>query len=206
MKKIKLLTLLLVVQIAFTNCQTKVKTETYEVTPEFAKLIDKPKVHFKVEIPLSLNFERPRVGKKTTSYGMIQKKNTENQVVEMCSLGYIQVTGSDFDTSAKSFLKQVKDMLEGAGYKMEESSIGYINFDGKDHLALTAIATMGKGLFDEFVGRYYFNAILKPNPKKDSNVQIMFFMSARDDQNIKSYTDFEDKLDISTLWRTFKYL
>ncbi|MFD1061932.1 hypothetical protein ACFQ1Q_01640 [Winogradskyella litorisediminis] len=208
MKKILLIILAFTVQVSLTNCQNKtIETKTYEVTPEFAKSINKPEVHFKVEIPTSLNFDKPQPGKKTSSYGMIQKKNDKNEIIEMCSFGYIDIKGqTDFEDTAKSFLGQVKDMLEGAGYKMEESKIGYIKLDNNDHLALTAIASMDEGLFDEFVGRYYFNAVIRPNPNPKASTQIMFFMSARDDQNINEYKDFIEKLDISTVWETFKYL
>ena len=73
MKKITSIALLLCMQICFVQCKDKVAVETYKVTPEFAEKIDKPEVHFTVDIPKSLQFDKPEPGKKTSSYGMIQK-------------------------------------------------------------------------------------------------------------------------------------
>ena len=76
-------------------------------------------------------------------------------------------------------------------------------FDGEKYLSLRAIGTMKEGLSDQFVGRYYFNTIAKPNPH--GNTHIIMLMAARDDQ-VSTYEDFKDKLTISTVWKTFTYL
>ena len=91
MNNIKLILLLLCIQFSFLQCQNKKEEAviTYEVTPEFSKKIDKPEVHFKVDIPKSLKFDKPVEGKKTYSYGMIQKIGEDSIVTEMCSFGYI---------------------------------------------------------------------------------------------------------------------
>lgn len=203
MKNSKLIAFTFFISFLFIQCQPGVIT--YEVTPEFSKKIDKPAVHFTVDIPESLDFEKPEEGKKTYSYGMIRKLNEEKEVIEMYSLSYILLEGTmNLEKNGLSFMKQIRDMLSGAGYDLEEDNIGVVEFDGEKYLAMQAIGTMKEGISPEFVGRYFFNAVVKPNPNGDTN--IIMLMAARDDQNVKTYEDFKDKLTISTLWKTFKYL
>lgn len=203
MHKIKFIIVLICIQISFVQCQTKEDVITYEVTPEFAKEIDKPEVHFKVDIPKSLNFDKPVAGKKGYSYGMIQEKGKDSIVTEMYSFGYISMNGMSLEKDGKTFITQIRDMLKSGGYKIEEDSIGIQEFDGEDYLSLQAIGTMKEGLSDEFVGRYYFNVIAKPNPHSETH--IIMLMAARDDQ-VSSYEDFKDKLSISKVWQSFTYL
>jgi len=203
MKKITSIALLLCEQICFVQCKEKIAVETYEVTPEFAKKIDKPEVHFTVDIPKSLKFNKPVEGEKTYSYGMIQKVEKDSLVSEMYSFGYIKMNGTSLEKDGQSFMKQIRDMLKSGGYEIEENKIGMMEFDGKKYLSLQAIGTMKEGLSKEFVGRYYFNTVAKPNPHGDTH--IIMLMAARDDQ-VKSYEDFKDKLTISTVWKTFTYL
>lgn len=192
--------------IAFSlvNCNTAVEVETYEVTPEFAEKIDKPEVHFKVDIPKTLKFNKPVEGKKTSSYGMIQKVNDDGVVVEMCSFGYISLDGMALDKNAISFMKQIRDMLKRGGYEIKNDIIGTQQFDGGEYIALRTEGTMEEGKTPEFVGKYLFNAVVKPNPH--GSTHIIMLMAARDDQPAKTYEDFKDKLTISTVWNTFKYL
>ncbi|WP_430411765.1 hypothetical protein [Kordia sp.] len=204
MKKIKLIALLLCVHFSFVQCQTKEDVITYEITPEFAKKIDKPEVHFTVDIPKSLELIKPEEGKKNYSYGMIQKHNEDNVVTEMYSFGYISMNGMTLEKDGQSFMKQIRDMLKSGGYEIEEDNISITEFDGEKYLSLRAIGKMKDGLSDLFQGRYYFNVVAKPNPYGDTH--IIMLMSARDDQDIKTYEDFKDKLTISTVWKTFKYL
>ena len=114
MKKIKLISFALFIQFSFVQCQTKVEAEviTYEVTPEFSKKIDKPAVHFTVDIPENLDFIKPEEGKKTYSYGMIRELNNEKIVTEMYSLSYIRMdAGMNFEKEGISFMKQIRGML-----------------------------------------------------------------------------------------------
>ena len=201
MKTIKIIVLAFIIQLSFVQCQQEV--QTYEVTPEFAKKIDKPEVHFKVDIPTSLKFEKPVEGKKTYSYGMIQEVGKDSIVTEMYSFGYITMNGMSLEKDGQTFMKQIRDMLKSGGYEIEEANIGVMEFDGEKYLSLRAIGTMKKGLSDQFVGRYYFNTIAKPNPHGDTH--IIMLMAARDDQ-VQTYKDFKDKLSISTVWKTFEYL
>lgn len=201
MKTIKIIVLAFIIQLSFVQCQQEV--QTYEVTPEFAKKIDKPEVHFKVDIPTSLKFEKPVEGKKTYSYGMIQEVGKDSIVTEMYSFGYITMNGMSLEKDGQTFMKQIRDMLKSGGYEIEEANIGVMEFDGEKYLSLRAIGTMKTGLSDQFVGRYYFNTIAKPNPHGDTH--IIMLMAARDDQ-VQTYKDFKDKLSISTVWKTFEYL
>jgi hypothetical protein len=203
MKKIKLIAFLLLIQFTFVQCQTEVAVKTYEVTPEFAEKIDKPAVHFTVDIPETLNFTKPKEGVKTYSYGMIQEVNKDSIVTEMYSFGYITMNGMSLEKDGQTFMKQIRDMLKRGGYEIEEDNIGMFEFDGEKYLSLRAIGTMKEGLSDLFVGRYYFNTVAKPNPHGDTH--IIMLMAARDDQ-VSTYEDFKDKLTISTVWKTFTYL
>ncbi|EDP97538.1 hypothetical protein U8527_04275 [Kordia algicida OT-1] len=203
MYKIKFIILLICVQISFVQCQTKEEVLTYEVTPEFAKKIDKPEVHFTVDIPKSLKFDKPVEGKKTYSYGMIQEVGKDSIVTEMYSFGYITMNGMSLEKDGKTFITQIRDMLKSGGYEIEEDKIGIQEFDGKKYLSLQAIGTMKEGLSNEFVGRYFFNVIAKPNPHSDTH--IIMLMAAKDDQ-LSNYEDFKDKLTISKVWQSFTYL
>ncbi|MFK7749620.1 MAG: hypothetical protein AB8B65_14585 [Kordia sp.] len=203
MKKITSVILLLCVQICFIQCKETIEVETYEVTPEFAKKIDKPEVHFTVDIPKNLKFDKPVEGEKTYSYGMIQNVGKDSIVTEMYSFGYVKMDGLSLEKDGKSFMTQIRDMLKRGGYEIEEANIGVTEFDGKKYLSLQAIGTMKEGVSKEFVGRYYFNTVAKPNPH--GNTHIIMLMAARDDQ-VKNYEDFKDKLNISTVWQTFTYL
>ncbi|MGH1383667.1 hypothetical protein [Kordia sp.] len=203
MKKITSIILLLCVQICFMQCKDKIEVETYEVTPEFAKKIDKPEVHFTVDIPTNLKFKKPVEGEKTYSYGMIQNVGKDSVVTEMYSFGYIKMNGMSLEKDGQTFMKQIRDMLKSGGYEIEEDNIGIMEFDGKKYLSLQAIGIMKEGISKEFVGRYYFNTVAKPNPYGDTH--IIMLMAARDDQ-VKTYEDFKDKLGISKVWNTFKYL
>ena len=204
MNKIKLIAIALFVQLSFVQCQNEVEVTTYEVTPEFAEKIDKPPIHFTVDIPKSLDFEKPEEGKKTYSYGMIRELNDEKVVTEMYSLSYIKLEGNaSLEKEGPNFMKQIRDMLKSGGYELEEDSIGMLEFDGKKYLSLQVTGTIKEGLSEEFKGRYLFNSIVKPNPYGDTN--IIMLMAARDDQ-VQTYEDFKDKLTISTLWKTFTYL
>ena len=204
MNKIKLIAIALFVQLSFVQCQNEVEVTTYEVTPEFAEKIDKPPIHFTVDIPKSLDFEKPEEGKKTYSYGMIRELNDEKVVTEMYSLSYIKLEGNaSLEKEGPNFMKQIRDMLKSGGYELEEDSIGMLEFDGKKYLSLQVTGTIKEGLSEEFKGRYLFNGIVKPNPYGDTN--IIMLMAARDDQ-VQTYEDFKDKLTISTLWKTFTYL
>ncbi|WP_160129517.1 hypothetical protein [Kordia antarctica] len=204
MNKIKLIALILVVQFNFVQCQEKVEVETYEVTPEFAKKLDKPEVHFTVDIPKQLKLEKPVEGKKSFSYGMIQEVGKDSVVTEMYSFGYISLDGMSLEKDGLTFMKQIRDMLKSGGYELEEDNIGILEFDGEKYLALQTIGTMKEGLSDQFVGRYFFNVVAKPNPH--GNTHIVMLMAARDDQGISTHEDFKDKLSTSTVWKTFKYL
>ncbi|AXG68136.1 hypothetical protein KORDIASMS9_00326 [Kordia sp. SMS9] len=206
MKKITKITLLCCVLLCFTHCKekTKVAVETFEMTPEYAEKIDKPEVHFKVDIPKNLQFDKPVEGKKTSSYGMIQEKNDDGVVTEMYSFGYISLDGMEFEKNARSFMVQIRDMLKRGGYKVDKHEIGMLPFDGEKYVSFQATATMEEGKTPEFVGNYLFNAVVKPNPH--GNTHIIMLMAARDDQNAVTYEDFKDKLAISTVWNTFKYL
>ena len=206
MKNIKNTIVLFGLIIGFSSCNTKPKEDviTYTVTPEFCKLIDKPEVHFTVNIPKTLHLDKPKTGKKNSSYGMIQEKDNDSIVTEMYSFGYIASNGITIEEGGKSFMIQIKNMLKNAGYKIEEDTIGMTNFDGKSYMSLNMIGTMEQGLSDLFIGRYYFNIVAKPNP--NGNTHILMLMAAREDQGITTYEDFKDKLSISTVWKTFKYL
>jgi len=208
MKKITSIVMLLCVQLCFVQCKDKkklnVEVETYEVTPEFAEKIDKPEVHFTVDIPKSLQFDKPVIGKKTSSYGMIRKIADDGVVVEMYSLGYISIDGMDFEENARSFMTQIRDMLKRGGYEIEGDTIGMLEFDGEKYMSLRTYGIMEEGKTPEFIGKYLFNAVVKPNPY--GNTSIIMLMAAREDQGAKTYEDFKDKLTISTVWNTFKYL
>lgn len=203
MNKLKLILLFLFVQLSLVQCQTKQEVITYEVTPEFAEKIDKPAVHFTVDVPTSLKLDKPVEGAKSYSYGMIQEIGKDSIVSEMYSLGYITLDGTSLEEGGASFMQQVRDMLKGGGYDVEEDNIGVMEFDGEKYVSLRAIGTMKDGMSDLFVGRYFFNVIAKPNPYGDTH--IIMLMAARDNQ-VKTYDDFKDKLTISTVWKTFKYL
>jgi len=203
MNKIKLILLFLFVQFSLVQCQTKQEVTTYEVTPEFAEKIDKPKVHFTVDVPKSLKLEKPVEGKKSYSYGMIQEIGKDSVATEMYSFGYITLDGTSLEEGGASFMQQIRDMLKGGGYDVEEDNIGVMEFDGEKYVSLRAIGTMKDGMSDLFVGRYFFNVIAKPNPY--GSTHIIMLMAARDDQ-VKTYDDFKDKLTISTVWKTFKYI
>ncbi|MEM6687121.1 MAG: hypothetical protein AAF617_15175 [Bacteroidota bacterium] len=204
MKKITSIVWLICLGICLVQCKNKQAVETYKVTPEFAEKIDKPAVHFTVDIPKSLKFNKPQEGKKTSSYGMIQKVNNDGIVVEMCSLGYISLDGAAFENNARSFLGQVRSLLKRGGYTIEKDTIGNLSFNGEKYMTLQAEATMEKGLTPEFEGKYLFNVVVKPNPH--GNTHMIMLMNARDDQAAKTYEDFKDKLTISTIWNTFTYL
>lgn len=204
MKTFKLYTFLFLMSFSFFQCQEKVEVIHYEVTPEFCKKIDKPEVHFSVDIPINLNLKKPEEGKRNYSYGMIKKIDENKEVLEMCSFGYIKLEGStEVEKNALSFLERILGMLKGAGYEFETAEIAITNFDGKKYATLQGIATMKEGLNEEFVGRFYFNSVTLPNPKDDTH--IILLMQARDDQNISNYNDFSDKLDISRVWSSFEY-
>ncbi len=205
MKNIKIIAFALFVHFSLVQCQTKDKIEviTYEVTPEFAEKIDKPTVHFTVDVPTSLKLDKPEEGKKSYSYGMIQEIGKDSIVTEMYSFGYITLDGTTLEEGGASFMKQIRDMLKGGGYEIEEDTIGTMQFDGEEYISLRAIGKMKDGLSDLFVGRYFFNVIAKPNPHGDTH--IIMLMAARDDQ-VTAYEDFKDKLAISTVWKTFEYL
>ncbi len=207
MKRIKFIAILCCIQFGLVQCQNKESIEviTYEVTPEFCEKIDKPEVHFTVDIPKSLKLKKPVEGKKNYSYGMIQKENEEKIVTEMYSFGYITMSGgSTLEKDGATFMEQIRSMLKSGGYVLEEDFIGVVEFDGEKYLSLRTIGKMKEGLSDQFVGRYFFNVVAKPNPYGDTNVIML--MSVRDDQAATTYEDFKDKLTISTVWKTFKYL
>ncbi len=193
-------------QLTLVNCQDKVdkNTITYTITPEFSAKIDKPEVHFTTQIPKDLIIDKPIVGKKNSSFGMIQKKNKDSVVVQMYSFSYINANPESLKVTSKTFFNQIKNMLEYGGYEMSESKIEDVTFDGEKYLALQAIGTMSNDSSPAFKGTYFFNIILKPNPYADTH--IIMLMSARDDQNITNYEDFKDKLEISTIWKNFKYI
>ncbi|HIC32763.1 MAG TPA: hypothetical protein EYO76_12685 [Flavobacteriaceae bacterium] len=88
-------------------------------------------------------------------------------------------------------------MLQYGGYEMSLCKIEDVTFDGEKYLALQAIGKMSNDSDPAFKGSYYFNIILKPNPYKDTH--IIMIMSARDDQNISDFKDFENNLEISTI-------
>lgn len=202
MKYTKSLIALFLIQFFLTSCQTKEDVHNYVVTPEFSKSIGKPEIHFKVNYPKSLKLDKPT--KNSKSYGMLQERTEDGLVTEMCSFGYVKLDGITIAKGGKNFLGQITSMLEGAGYDIEESKIGFIKFDSEEYMSLNMIGTMKEGISDMFIGRYYFNSIIKPNP--NSNTHIIFLMAAREDQGISNYSDFADKLSISTIWQTFKYL
>lgn len=204
MKKITKIVVALCMLLSLTNCKEKVPVETYEMTPEFAEKIDKPEVHFKVDIPKNLKIDKPEEGKKNSSYGMVQKVGDDGVVTEMCSFGYISLDGMNLEESGKSFLKQIRDMLKRGGYTIEKDEIGAFQFDGEEYFSLRTMGMMKEGISKEFVGNYLFNIVIKPNPH--GNTHIIMLMAARDDQAAKTYEDFKDKLDISTVWNTFTYL
>lgn len=195
-----------VLLISTFSCKNKVekKTITYEVTPEFCTQIKKPEVHFTSEIPENLQIERPKPGKKSFSYGMFQKKNSDSIVVQMYSYGYINADSLTLKTTGKTFFSQIQSLLESGGYKMSQSKIENVNFDNNNYLALQAIGNINGKNDPSFIGTYHFNIILKPNPYK--NTHIIMIMAARDDQSISSFEDFKDQLDISTIWNSFTYL
>jgi hypothetical protein len=204
MKKLAYIALLTVVCFCGIQCNTAVEVETYKVTPEFAEKIDKPEVHFTVDIPKSLQFKKPEEGKKSSSYGMIQKVNDDGVVVEMCSFGYISLDGMEYEKNTRSFMRQIRSMLKSGGYTIENDTIGNLSFDGEKYITLQTEAIMEEGKTPEFVGKYLFNVVAKPNP--NGNTSIIMLMAARDDQKATSYEDFKDKLSISTVWNTFTYL
>ncbi|PTX58789.1 hypothetical protein C8N46_11297 [Kordia periserrulae] len=210
MKKIITIAFVLSICLCLVQCTDKqkntpkVEVETYEVTPEFAEKIDKPEVHFKVDIPKNLKFTKPEEGKKNSSYGMVQKIGEDEVVTEMYSFGYISLDGMNLEESGISFLKQIRDMLKRGGYSIENDEIGTFEFDGEEYISLRTIGTMKEGMSDEFVGNYLFNIIIKPNPY--GNTHIIMLMAARDDQAAKTYDDFKDKLTVSTIWNSFTYL
>lgn len=203
MKKVVVLIAIVLINSLFIRCQTKDSFITYEVTPDFCKQIGKTKVHFTVNIPKSLNFKKPIPNKKNSSYGVVEKTDKNNLVSEMYSFGHIKMDGMAIDIAGVGFLKQIRLMLKRGGYMLEPSKIGHLTFDEKKYMSLQVAGTMEKGLSDMYKGRYLFNIIIKPNPY--SNVHIVMLMAARDDQ-IKSYSDFADKLSISEIWKSFKYL
>lgn len=204
MRNIKLILLLVCIQFSCVQCQNKEEVLTYEVTPEFSKKIDKPEVHFTVEIPKSLKFDKPVEGKKTYSYGMIQKIGADSIVTEMCSFGYIKLEGVTLDKGGLSFMKQIKSMLRSGGYEFENSRMGLLDFDGKKYMGLRLIGEMKPGKSDLFVGKYRFNVVAKPNPYGDTH--IIFLMAVKDEDESIDYEDFKDKLTISKMWQSFKYL
>lgn len=205
-KHLHIFLLVLFSQITLVNCQDKVEknTVTYTITPEFSAEIDKPEVHFTTQIPKGLIIERPIIGKKNSSFGMIQKKNKDSVVLQMYSFGYINADSVSLTTTSKTFFKQIKNMLQYGGYEMSLCKIEDVTFDGEKYLALQAIGKMSNDSDPAFKGSYYFNIILKPNPYKDTH--IIMIMSARDDQNISDFKDFENNLEISTIWQNFKYI
>ncbi|WP_420574942.1 hypothetical protein [Kordia sp.] len=203
MKKISFILSLICLQISFVQCQTEEEVITYEVTPEFSKKIDKPEVHFTVKIPKSLKFDKPVEGKKTHSYGMIQKRDKDSIVSEMYSFGYITLDGLSLEKDGKTFMEQIRNMLKSGGYQLEEHTIGVSEFDGENYLSLKAVGTMKEGLSDEFIGRYYFNVIAKPNPY--SKTHIIMLMAAKDSE-VSDFEDFKNKLTISKVWKSFTYL
>ena len=177
MNNFKLILLLLCVQLSFIQCQNQKEEAviTYEVTPEFAKKIDKPEVHFKVDIPKSLKFDKPEEGKKTYSYGMIQKIGKDSIVTEMCSFGYIKLDGIALEKGGLDFMKQIRSMLRSGGYKFVDSEMGTLEFDGEKYMSLRLIGEMEEGKSDLFVGKYRFNVVAKPNPY--SGTHILFLMA-----------------------------
>lgn len=200
----KIYTLLFLISVTFFGCQDKVEVTNYEVTPEFSKKINKPEVHFSVDIPNHLEFTKPEEGKKNSSYGMIKKLDAENNLLEMCSFGYIKLDGiPDIEESTISFFQQILGMLKGAGYNFEKDAIGVTTFGGKKYVTLQGIATMETGINKGYEGRFYFNSVAIPNPK--GNTHIIMMMQARDDQNITSFNDFSNKLAVSTIWQSFEY-
>ncbi|WP_417556776.1 hypothetical protein [Mesoflavibacter zeaxanthinifaciens] len=207
MKKHLLFFLLVVFsQLTLVNCQDKVdkKTITYTITPEFSAKIDKPEVHFTTQIPKDLIIDKPIVGKKNSSFGMIQKKDKDSVVIQMYSFSYINAKQESLNFVSETFLNQIKSMLQFGGYEMIESKIEEVTFDDEKYFALQAIGKMSNDSNPAFKGTYFFNVILKPNPYRDTH--IIMLMSARDDQNINNYEDFKDKLEISTIWQNFKYI
>ncbi|WP_046746120.1 hypothetical protein [Kordia zhangzhouensis] len=205
MKKLTLIVASILLQISLVNCQTKNDgVITYEVTPEFAKKIDKPEVHFKVDIPKSLHFDKPVEGKKTSSYGMVQKYDKDSIVTEMCSFGYIKIDGMSLDEQGISFMKQIKNMLRSGGYKFENSNLGLLDFDGKKRVGLQLIGEMEEGASPQFIGKYRFNITTRENPS--GNTHIIFLMAAKDEDESLSYEDFKDKLTISKIWQSFQYI
>lgn len=204
MNTIKLVLFLHFIQFSFVQCQNKEAVITYEVTPEFAKKIDKPEVHFTVDIPKSLKFDKPVEGKKTYSYGMIQKIGKDSVVTEMCSFGYIKLDGISLDKGGLNFMKQIRSMLRSGGYKFENSEMGTLEFDGEKYMGLRLIGEMEEGKSDLFVGKYRFNVVAKPNPYNGTH--ILFLMAVKDEDESISYEDFKDKLTISKIWQSFKYL
>lgn len=203
MKKVAKLKILLILLVSVYSCQKDSKSIIYEVTPEFAQSIDKPEVHFVVEIPETLQFDKPVPGKKSSSYGMIQKIGTKDIVTEMYSFGYISLEGiNNLEQQGIDFLKQVKSMLRRGGYLLEDSVLGQIEFDGKTYLGLQIPALMEAGKSDLFEGRYLFNVIITPNPK--GNTHIMHLMCAKEEE-INTYDDFSKNLSISKVWQSFRY-
>ncbi len=206
MKKITKIALLCCVLLSFTQCKEKelVAVETFEMTPEYAKKIDKPEVHFRVNVPVNLKFDKPVEGKKTSSYGMVQKVGDDGVVTEMYSFGYISLDGMEFEKNARSFMVQIRDMLKRGGYTLESHEIGMMQFDGEEYMSLQAVGVMKEGISSEFVGKYMFNTVVKLNPY--GNTHIIMLMAARDGEAAKTFEDFKDKLTISTIWKTFEYL
>lgn len=195
---------LLCLLFCFVQCKEQIQVETYEVTPEFAEKIDKPEVHFTVDVPTNLKFDKPVEGQKTSSYGMIQKIGDDGIVTEMCSFGYIKLDGLSLDTEGISFMKQIRSMLRSGGYTFDNSELGLIDFAGEKYTGFRVLGEIEEGKSDLFVGKYRFNVVVKPNPT--GNTHIIFLMAAKDDAESLAYEDFKDKLTISTLWNTFKYL
>ena len=125
---------------------------------------------------------------------------------QVISFGHINTSdkGEKLEKSSIGFLNQIKNMLEGAGYIFEESELLMKKFDGKIYPIFQGIGELKGNPNLEYQGRSWIKAVIVPNPYGDTN--IMLYMMAKDDQNISHYKDFADRLDISKIWKTFKYL
>jgi hypothetical protein len=189
------------------NMQQQICKETtfFEVTKAFSKSIDKPEVHFSIEVPKCLTFYPATPEKKGSSYMKVEKHNENGVIQQMLSLGYVKLSSKDtFEESSLDFLWQLRNILVKAGFVFEEEESLVKKFDGKKYPLFQAIGTLKNNPNHEYNGRYYLKAVVVPNPNGDTN--ILFYMIVRDDQNISHYQDFADRLEISKIWQSFKYL
>ncbi len=122
----------------------------------------------------------------------------------MMTFNYLHISGKvDFNTKSLDALQLIRDELVAAGFDMEEEELVVKKIDGRTYPLFQGIGTLASKSSD-FDGRYYLKGLVAPNPYGDAHVMI--YMLVRDDQGISHYQDFADRVDVSTLWKTFRYL